>query len=334
MFLIYIGSVIKHIKDKTMPYFLRAKVAQQPWLYAFCTFSGLIFFYLFLTTSALALSESESAITFRGNQQSLNLPALTVHLQTAAPLSIAEAQKVLQSSLQGITKIVPTSINAHLRLHVQKNASNTEVKISSPTYPSVDKVYSLPKDAQILRQSLLGFAQFMGVQNLQGSTPFSGIQWNVHVFTPAQANDAQALQVQNTFWKPVRTLTNTGEKSSIPYEEKVLLGFSFNNTSQENVYAYILNITDTGQILPILAPQAQQNMQNILLAGKKHNVNDVYLELSAKVESVRLIISRVPLSFSSWQQEDFHNPTVNFMQASQSPKNDVWTSWEIKFVKK
>ncbi len=317
-----------------MPYSFRSKVAQQPWLFAFCTFSSLIFFYVFLTTSALALSESESAITFRGNQQSLSLPALTVHLQVAAPLSITEAQQALQTSLQGITKTVSTAEAALLGLHLQKNGNNTEVQISSPTYPLINKSYSLPKDVQALRQSILGFAQFMGVQNLQNTTAFSGITWNVHVFSPAQANDAQALQVQNTFWKPARTLTNTGKNSSVPYEEKVLLGFSFENTSQKTVYAYLLNITDAGQILPILAPQEQRNMQNTLIAGKKHNVQDVYLELSAKVESVRLIISRVPLSFSSWQQEDFHNPTTNFMQALQSPKNDVWTSWEIKFVKK
>ncbi len=313
---------------------LLAHLQHRSWKYVLYTLCCLALFCFLPAPKVFALSESESAITFRGNQQTLSLAPLAIHMQTVAPLGEEEAKKILQSSLQDIANIVPSTSAAQLLVHVQKDQEATKVKISSPTYPLITKSFILPADANALRRSILGYAQYMGVQNLQNDTSFSGITWYVHTYAPTAANDPQALNVQGSFWKPARVLKSTGEKATVPYDASTLLTFSFNNASQENVYVYLLNITETGQILPILAPSEQKNTQNTLLYGKEHVVNNIFLELGAKVESVRLIISRVPLSFSLWQQENFHSPKTNFMHATQTPKADAWTSWEINFVKK
>ncbi len=302
-----------------------------------CLFGAFLLFgaiFIAQINNAQALSEVESATTFRGEKKSLSLPVLKVYFAFAPSLAPKAIEKELIPLLKGIAQVSPEEKNAHLSLNVTQDGKHTNVSLKSLGAPSLSKNFTLPAQAEELKQALLGYAHGFGLQNLQKTSDFSAVSWNIQKWIPANAGEQGAQNISGEFWKPENAISVEKEQATQSYSGRTLLSFSFTNSSPEDVYVYMFNSTDAGQIIPILAPKEQRTEQNTLGHGRKLTVEGIYLELGAKEENIHLIITREPLSFEHWQQESFWQAKQNFIHSSHSPAKENWTSRRVIFLQK
>ncbi len=288
-------------------------------------------FYTLWGQAALAFSEVESVTTFRSDKKSLSLPLLAVHVSANASQNTAQIEEALAPLLGTALSLVESQKQASVILSV--SADNT-VQCTSAIDPSFQSRFTLPQEKERFLQNILAYAHSLGVRSLQGSTAFEDVIWSVHMWEPARAGESGAQNIYGEFWKPTTDISVSEKNVTTSYQGRTLLSFSFTNNSPENFYAYLLNATNTGQVIPILAPETLNNAQNTLLMQKKHMVENIYLELGSPEEQVLLILSREPLAFHHWQQENFEGITQSFLRASTSPSAENWSSRKLTYIQK
>lgn len=291
---------------------------------------------LSISNAVAALGEVENAITFRGDQRRIALPPVSVHVVAAKDNSgvSPEIKRLLEPVLQDVAKEVPAPTEAALTLIVEKSDTKDTVRLVPKGHDISGIAYVLPADADKLRRALAGYARYAGLQSLQGKGDLSALQWKIHMYRPSSATNAKAAKIGNAFWEPIATMDINSRNETKQYEKDAMLMFSFTNTSRENLYVYIVNYTDDGQVLPVLPPQANAGLSNIAAHGKELAHPTLSLELAAPVERVRLIVSRVPLSIAQWQQDLFDADPAEFEQAASGLRPDDWASMEVVFTRK
>ncbi len=285
---------------------------------------------------AAALGETESAITFRGEMRRIALPPIPVFVATARenPLPAAEAGRVLEPVLRGVATQVAASGGAALTLAVEKAGTDTAVRLYSKGRALPGAAYVLPADADRLRRAVAGHARHAGLRSLKGEGEFPGLQWNIRIHRPSSAAAAGAVKIDDAFWEPVEDMAVGGHGGSKRYDKSALLTFSFANTSKENLYVYVVNYTDDGQVLPVLPPRAKPDLPNLAAYGQGLTHPALSLELGAPVERVRLIVSRVPLAVAHWAQDSFDADPAEFERKGPPLSPEDWASREVVFFRK
>ncbi len=280
---------------------------------------------------AYAFSEVESVTTFRSDQKSLSLPLLAVYVAADTQQDTTHVNEALKPLLNTTLVMVENQSQAQMTMAF---LSNNTVLCTSMVDSSFQKRFTLPQEKELLQQSMVAYAQSLGVRSLQGGAIFEDVVWRVQMWVPAHVGENGVQNIHGELWKPLKDVVTKEKSVTASYQGRTLLSFSFMNNSSENFYAYLLNATNTGQIIPILAPDTLSNAQNTLLMQKKHMVEDVYLELGAPEEQVLFILSREPLALNHWQQENFDGIMQNFLQATTSPSAENWSSRKLIYIQK
>ncbi len=288
-------------------------------------------FYAMCGQTAFAFSEVESVTTFRSDKKSLSLPLLTVYLSAESSQSTAQIEEALAPLLGTALSMAENQKQAYVVLTVP---ANNTVQCTSVVDPSFQSRFTLPQEKERFQQSMLAYAHSLGVRSLQGSAAFEDVIWSVHMWEPARAGESNAQNIYGEFWKSTKDISVAEKNVTTSYQGRTLLSFSFTNNSPESFYAYLLNATNTGQIIPILAPETLNDAQNTLLMHKKYVVENIYLELGSPEEQVLLILSREPLALHHWQQENFEGITQNFLRAFTSPSAENWSSRKLTCIQK
>jgi hypothetical protein len=273
-----------------------------------------------------ALGEVENAITFRGEQHRIALPPVPVYVAAGAELP--------EPVLRDLVTLVPAPELATLTLALEPRGKDVAVRISQKGQPPSGAEFVLPADAQKLRRALAGHARLAGLRALEGRGEFPGLKWEIQIYRPCPAGKAGAVSIDEGTWEPAETMTVEGRGSSREYGERALLTFSFANTSRENLYVYVVNSTDEGQVLPVLPLQARSDLQNLATYGQELVHPTLRLELGAPVERVRLIVSRLPLSVAHWAQEGFDADPAEFERPAPALNAEDWMSREVVFTRK
>lgn len=295
-------------------------------------------FIVFSSVSGVvaALDETENAISFRGDMRRITLPPIPIFVTTGkdSPLPAAEAARLLEPALRDVAMQAPASEKAALTLAVEKAGKGTVVRLFSKGRALSGAAYVLPADAGKLRRVVAGHARYAGLRSLQGKGAFPGLKWNIQIYRPSRAVSARAVKIDNALWEPAEIMAVGSQGATKRYDKSALLTFSFANTSNENLYVYIVNSTDDGQVLPVLPPRAKSDLQNMAAYGQELVHPALRLEISAPVERVRLIVSRVPLSVAHWAQDAFDADPSEFERKGPPLNPEDWASSEAVFIRK
>ncbi len=288
----------------------------------------------FFVAKVFAFTEVESATTFRGEKKSLALPKVSVYIQEDGEVNSEAAMQELTPLLRDVATVVPDKQQASLYMTISLAEGGAQVSLVEAVRPTSPTSFMLPKDGTALQKTLLGYAHSLGLRALQGSMAFPDVLWNVHMWTAAEAGESGTKNIHGEFWKPSSQISGTKNAAPYSYDGRTLVSFSFMNSSKESFYVYLFNTTDSGQIIPILAPKELRSEQNTLLPHKEHALEGIFLELSSLEENVILIIAREPLDVSHWQQEGLSTATQSFLLPHAALALENWSSRVLTFIKK
>jgi hypothetical protein len=183
---------------------------------------------------------------------------------------------------------------------------------------------ALPADDAKLRRAVLGRLNLKAMRGLTapGQWP-EGLTWSVEVLAGGPGGE---VDFDGRKWTSARTLTVTGPGSAEPVEVpgESLLRFSIDNQGSKPYYAYLVNFTDEGQVLPVLPPDTSGQVPNLVHAGKTLALPQISLELGAPVEYVRLIVSERPLDLSQFTQDSLDDPSVAKPVRLRPVPKDAW----------
>ena len=281
-----------------------------------------------------ALGETEGSITFRGDLRRIALPPVSVHaFAEGTSVSAAEGKRLLAPAMRDVARETPDAKSAFLALALEKSRAGSTARLSPSGLASSAAVFSLPAESGKLRRVLAGYARYAGLCALQGKGDFPGLKWTIHIHRLSHAGAGKAIAIDNNFWELVESMPADLRGGAKQYTKSALLTFSFANTSRENLYVYVINYTDDGQVLPVLPPEAKAALRNVAAYGQELVHPALRLELGAPVERVRLIVSRVPLTVAHWVQESFDADPAEFEHKGQVVKAEDWASAEVVFTR-
>ena len=215
-------------------------------------------------------------------------------------------------------------------LLVSGNAA--QVTLSNPD-GGRSATFNLPADEAKLRWAVLARLNLATLASLEAFGPWpEGLSWSVEVLT---ASEAGSLDYDGRRWSPIETV-----KVGAPLVERVdvsepcLLRFAFDNKGEKSYYAYLANYTDEGQVLLALPPEAAGTVPNLVPAGGSLELPQIFLELGAPVESVRLIVSERPLDLSQFPQDGLDSPSNSKPIRMRPIARDVWQTALVVFTLK
>jgi hypothetical protein len=161
--------------------------------------------------------------------------------------------------------------------------------------------FRLPAEGAALRQALLRRIHFKAMTDLSSPGPWPAVEWSVNIHAPAENGP---LDYDGRKWGLVQTVKAAeGQPAPISVKEPCLLTFKIANRSDKPYYAYLVNYTGEGQVLPFLPPSELPQMPNLAAAGATLSLDGIFLELGAPQEFVRLILSENPLDLRAFSQE-------------------------------
>jgi hypothetical protein len=148
---------------------------------------------------------------------------------------------------------------------------------------------------------------YLAMAGLSSPGPWPELRWTVNIYAP---DDDGELEHGGRFWALAGTTVLEGEPAApVSLGRPSLLTFELANNSLATYYAYLLNYTDQGQILPVLPPEAKSAVRNRVDPGQTLDLGQIRLELGAPVEAVRLIISEKPLDLARFSQDGLDAPS-------------------------
>ncbi|MDR0882680.1 MAG: hypothetical protein LBP55_09105 [Candidatus Adiutrix sp.] len=159
--------------------------------------------------------------------------------------------------------------------------------------------FTLPGESLALRQALSRRISFKTIASLESPGEWPDIAWLVRVYTPSPSGD---LDYEGRKWALQKTVEVKGPTLPGTVPKESLLTFEIINKSSKNYHAYLVNYTDDGLLLPVLPPESQAHISNVVAAGESRPFPQLQLELSAPLEYVRLILSENPLDLSQYSQ--------------------------------
>jgi hypothetical protein len=169
--------------------------------------------------------------------------------------------------------------------------------------------FHLPAEEAALRQALLNRINFTTIADLSSPGPWPSFEWIVNIHTPA---DNGHLEYDGRKWllaKTIQVQDSRTEALSVP--TPCLLTFALRNTGETPYYAYLVNYTPEGQLLPLLPNPEAPQFPNLIPVGEKLDLKHILLELGAAREFVRLIISQNPLDLNQFNQEGLNSPAAS-----------------------
>jgi len=168
--------------------------------------------------------------------------------------------------------------------------------------------FKLPAEVTAFRQALLRRINFQTMSQLASPGPWPAIEWSINIHTPKADGP---VDYEGQKWSPVKTVTSKDSPSgSLAVTSPCLLTFKIVNQGDKPYYAYLVNYTEEGQILPFLPPQEQPQRPNLAAAGAELSLAGIFLELGEGHEFVRLIISENPLDLRPFSQEGLDDPAA------------------------
>ena len=166
--------------------------------------------------------------------------------------------------------------------------------------------FQLPAEESALRHALLRRINFKTMAELASPSPWPMVEWNISIYAPSKGG---TVDYDDRKWSMVKTVKATEAQSApIAVKEPCLLTFYIANRSAKPYYAYLVNYTGGGQILPVLPPKEQPVMPNLVAAGAELPLAGLFLELGEAREFVRLILSENPLDLGQFNQENLDQP--------------------------
>lgn len=161
--------------------------------------------------------------------------------------------------------------------------------------------FQLPAEGAALRQALLRRINFKTMAALASPGPWPAVEWRINIHAP-DANGPTDYDGQK--WSLVQTMKAAdSENKPIAVQAPCALTFNLVNRSQKPYYAYLVNYTAEGQILPLLPPEEAPLTPNLVAPGADLSLNHIVLELGEGQENVRLILSENPLDLSQFKQD-------------------------------
>lgn len=166
--------------------------------------------------------------------------------------------------------------------------------------------FQLPAEETALRQALLRRIHYKTVADLASPGPWPAVEWTINVHAPAADG---AVDYDGQKWSVVKKVTAAdGKPAPIEVREPCLLTFQIANRGDKPYYAYLVNYTGEGQVLPFLPPQDEPQRPNLVAAKADLPLAGFYLELGQGQEFVRLIISENPLDVRHFEQASLTEP--------------------------
>ena len=178
------------------------------------------------------------------------------------------------------------------------------VKVLSPGQTE-GRQFNLTTEKDALRQALLNRINFQTMATLISPGAWPDFEWSINIYTEGADG---SLDYDDRKWILVKTI-NAGHSTPVMVQEPCVLTFKLANNSSKAYYAYLVNYTSSGLLLPFLpSPEAPQ-FPNLVAAGKDLTLPHIYLELGESQENLRLIISENPLDLSPFIQDNLDAPS-------------------------
>ncbi len=279
------------------------------------------------------LSEVESGSTYRGDISSLNFPKTKVYIENnnTTPNDIS---KELQTILDPIATIITSPGQEDVRLSYDRSTKTLKVKLLSSQLTTTEYSYTLPSESKNLEKTLNGYALYLSMLVLENNSNFKDFNLKVSVLEPTNETGNDTIDIQGSKWKKNYTI-QAGNNSSLIYKENNILSFTLVNNTNENLYAYIINYTNDGMVIPVFAPDKSKKNEALIPYGQEKELSSIYLGLSAKSENIRLIVSRYPLDLSSLSQDSITENSLQIFQSDEVVKNSDWKTinYEFKLVR-
>lgn len=327
---------------------------------ALCAFSLLLLRPVSIQADELWLAqmESEGRHTFRGGgseSRDTPHPVQSPPRESAAgtlplrPLRISCGQdsltpdhsRMLRAALgtSPLLQLNSPDTGADIRLIAQppeKHSSSPQLRIrlenASDAVSGGRQDFLLPKDAAVLRTVLEGHMRLRTLTASKGSMPWPDVLCSVQAHSPADSAGPGTIRHEKKNWRPTHSFTLSQDRLE-PIRHPALLTFSFNNRSKAAYWIYVLNYNDAGQILPVLPPLGAANMPNRVAAGKELAAAQLFLELTAPVEYVQVILSQNPLDIQALAQESFASGRLTPGAGRGKPVNThAWSSVTVKLT--
>ncbi|MDR1242666.1 MAG: hypothetical protein LBM00_07785 [Deltaproteobacteria bacterium] len=207
------------------------------------------------------------------------------------------------------------------------------VQVLSPG-ESAGPSFTLPGEAAALRRTLLSRIHYKTMAGLVSAGSRPAVGWSITIYTPAENGP---LDYDGRKWVPVGTILEAGsENTPIAVDDPCLLTFSLINHSLVPYYVYLFNYTDEGQIVSVLPPEEVPLMPNVAAAGAELPMGRIFLELGARQENVRLILSENPLDLRRFQQENLSGQaaaTVRTIRMRPAPADSWFTATQTFTLK-
>lgn len=177
------------------------------------------------------------------------------------------------------------------------------VKLLSPGQTE-GRQFNLTTEQDALRQALLNRINFQTMATLASPGTWPDFEWSINIYTEGAGG---SLDYDDRKWILVKTI-NAGHSGPVTVKDPCVLTFKLANRSSKAYYAYLVNYTSTGQLLPFLPSSEAPQFPNLVAAGKDLALPHIYLELGESQENVRLIISENPLDLSPFNQDNLDSP--------------------------
>jgi hypothetical protein len=223
-----------------------------------------------------------------------------------------------------------TMVDDKARADFLITGSGADVTLSSPDGGEAAS-FTLPADETALRRAVLARLNLKTMADLHAEGPWpDGFSLIVEALT---TDEAGALEYDGRKWAPSSTtVVSSASPQRVAVPRTCLLRFAFENKGAKPYYAYLVNFTDEGQVLPVLPPEGAAQIPNLIHAGQSLRLPQLNLELGAPVENVRLIVSERPLDLSQFTQDGLEAPKTGKPARMRPIAPNAWQTALVVFT--
>ena len=172
------------------------------------------------------------------------------------------------------------------------------VKIESPGQAD-SRQFNLKTELLPLRQALLSRINLKIIDNLASPWAWPDFEWTINVYGKGAEG---VLDYEGEKLALIQSV-KAGQSALVSVEKPCVLTFKLSNRSSKPYYAYLLNYTPSGLLLPLLPSSEAPQLSNLISAGADLSLENIFLELGEANENVRLIVSENPLDLKQFNQD-------------------------------
>lgn len=172
--------------------------------------------------------------------------------------------------------------------------------------------FQLPGEAQALRSHISAQRNRALIGRPAGKLP-DGVRWSARIHTPAlgdEGNGRSLIKAGNLYWVQRESIPLERKNEAVTIPEPNMVTFEIINDSPTRLYAYLINYTDDGQVLPFLTNEPTFSA-NLLPAGSRLDLSAQKIQLTSSREYVRLILSENLLDLEPLAQDSFTSMPIS-----------------------